>query len=136
MSIGASNAAKNKRMISNFLYNKSQFIRNLIMTNKCLAEAIATYSYNIDDFEQVLRFYYVMVKAQQQAKQYQMYKIQQGVVQIDNVNENDFGQFITKFVSSECSIESKCFINHFKQIRKINKNIFNIVVKILEINFE
>ena len=65
MSLSAQTVAKNKRQISNFLYNKSKFIRNLILSNKYLSEYLHQFQYNnFDDFEQIIRFFYFLKKSQ------------------------------------------------------------------------
>mmetsp|Transcript_46641 Transcript_46641/g.34213 ORF Transcript_46641/g.34213 Transcript_46641/m.34213 type:complete len:88 (+) Transcript_46641:2-265(+) len=38
--LGSQTIQRNKKKMSNFLYNKSKFIRNLILANKALAESM------------------------------------------------------------------------------------------------
>jgi len=57
---------KNKKRISTFLYNRSSVSKEAIQSNQFLAEIAANFSYKIDDFEQVLRFYYFIVTARAQ----------------------------------------------------------------------
>lgn len=57
---------------------------------------------------------------------------------VDGINENEFAAFLTKFTDSydEYGINLKCTVTFFKQIRKINRNIFDIILRVLEVKVE
>ncbi|CDW78036.1 UNKNOWN [Stylonychia lemnae] len=131
MSLNQQLVTKNKRQISNFLYNKSKFIRNLILSNTYLSGYLSQFSYNFDDIEQIFRFHYLMIKSQEE--NIDIGKVQVGVHHLDSINENDFSNYINKFVQSEQLIDFKTLLANFKQLRKINKNILEIILKILQV---
>ena len=45
---------------------------------------------------------------------------------------------MAKFNDSEfeCKVDLKCIVNHFKGLKKINKTLFDIVLRILEVEME
>eukprot|EP00347_Sterkiella_histriomuscorum_P008976 403343006 len=131
MSLSQQTIAKNKRQIGNFLYNKSKFIRNLILSNKYLAEYLQQFSYNFDDYEQVIRYFYLLKKCQDNNQD--IIKVQQGAIHLEQANEHDFSQFVTKFIESDQLIYYKQLVLNFKPLRKINRQIMDIILKILGI---
>ena len=55
-----------KRQVGHFLYNKSKLVRNLLITQDFLQQAVKDYKLNLDELEQSLRLYYLMSLAQRE----------------------------------------------------------------------
>ena len=118
-------------MVSNFLYNKSKFVRNLIQQSQSLGQYMGNYAYNFDDFEQSLRYYYMGSQCTKQNLDIQ--NVSKGVAFVEGLTEQDFQHFILTFKENETNIDLNYILQSFKQIRKINKRVMEILLKVLDI---
>lgn len=89
------------------------------------------YSYNFDDYEQALRFFFLGIQCTKLALDLQ--KVSQGMLNVEGLSEGDFQQFLANFTKEELNLNLSYLIQTFKQIRKINKRILEIILKILEV---
>mmetsp|Transcript_6059 Transcript_6059/g.5471 ORF Transcript_6059/g.5471 Transcript_6059/m.5471 type:complete len:203 (-) Transcript_6059:317-925(-) len=161
--MGPQNIQKNKKKMSHFLYNKSKFIRNLILANKFLIQAMNMFQqytissnslsqdsdhsskvsfpvsqilqYSLEEFEMISRLYYMFYRCHLENKSVDINRVILGNVPLDKISEGEFSQHLGRFetISNDFLIDLRSVLCYHKNLKKIHKQVFQKVLEVLNI---